>query len=687
MIPTATRAIDGRGCGAKRRSLALAMATLAFGWGGASPAQEIAPFRLTGYESHVSLNYLSDTQSHGSIGGPTTTDSISSLQEEVFLNTHSYFYHPNFLTMDLGGGPLWVQNRAEADGLSRDEHETLYNLTGRLSFLEQKPVPVVLYYEHLNPTVTTSLSQSFIQTNTKYGATMSVREPLSPVFVVTDVFRLRSKGESSTLIIDDRIDQASVRLSTAFGHDGHGQMMYQVNRQDSLSGVPALTIVPTTIENRTANLDTRMLLGANRQATLSGYMSYYTLSFERPDFTLAREDFHFTPDLRWRHSDNLSSFYNYSLYQSNESVVDTTNQSARTGLIYRDGERLSLSADVHGEDNRITGLELQSYGTGLSASYTQPSTHAVLRLNAGVVYDQKDRETGAALINVIGERITLVDGIPMTLAQEFIDTATIRVWNTTRTQQYCPDVTPLPPGCTVADYRVIVIGSRTQIQRLATGNILDGQEVLVDYAFQTGGSIAYNALNQNYQASLTLFRYYTVFTRYLDLDYRLTSGTPTLPLNPLRNTLYGLRIDLPFLQDFMVGGEASFERQEEEIAPYRRASYDAYLQLPVLFRIGTRFSARRIEADYLNSPEDIDLIGWAVQLRALPWASTTLTAEVAYEEDTGGTLARSTMRDTIGLEWRIRQLSVRGDAQYAREEQGGFERDRTVIRFLVRREF
>jgi len=652
-------------------------------------AEEIAPFRFTGYEGHVSLNYLSDSQSQGPVGGTMTTNTIASMQEEAFIDTHSYFYHPHFLKMDLGGGPLWVQNRAEADGLSRDDHETLYNLTGRLSFLEQKPVPVVLYYERLNPTVTTSLTQSFIQTNTRYGATLSVREPLSPVFVVTDVFRLRSEGQGPTLIVDDRIDQASVRMSTAIGRDGYGQMMYQVNHQDSMSGTPALAIVPAAIENRTANLDTRMLFGSNRQVTLSGYMSYATLSFERPDFTLAREDFHFTPDLRWRHSDDFTSFYNYSLYRSNESIVDTTNQAARTGLVYRDGERLTLSGDVHGEDNRITGLELKSVGAGFMASYMRPWTNAILRLSAGTVYDQKDREAAAALISVFGERITLVNGIPVTLAQEFIDTTTIRVWNTTRTQEYCPDVTPLPPGCTVADYRIIVIGSRTQIQALAGGAIysVTGVDVLVDYAFQTGGSVTYYVLNQNYQASLSLYRYYTAFFRYLDIDYRITSGLPTLPLNPLRNTLYGLRVDLPFLQDFMAGGEASFERQEEEIAPYRRSSYDLYLQLPMLLRIGTRFSARRIEADYPYSPEDIKLTGWSVQLRAIPWDNTTLTAEAAYEEDTGGTLMRSTLRDTIGLEWRVRQLSVRGDAQYTREEQGGFERDRSVIRFLVRREF
>jgi len=686
-METSNRTGDGGDRRGPRRGVPLSVAMLVASLAGPVAAEEIAPFRLTGIDGYASVDYLSDSQSYGTPGGASNTYAISSLQESVFLNTHSYFYHPNFLKMDLGGGPLWVQNRVEENGLSRADRETLYNLTGRLSFLEQKPFPLVLYYEHLNPTVSTSLTQSFIQTNTKYGATWTLRQPLSPVFVVADVFRLRSEGESPTLIVDDQIDQASLRMSTSIGRDGFGQVMYQVSQQDSLGGVPALAIVPTTIENRIASLDTRMLFGANRGIIFSGYMSYHTLSFVRTDFTLVREDFVLSPDLQWRHSEHLTSFYNYNLYKSSEPQFDTTNQSARTGLIWRDGDNLMVSGDVHGEDSKITGLELQSYGAGLLASYTQPWTNAVLRLNAGAIYDVKDREAAVANINVIGERITLVNGIPVTLAQEFIDTTTIQVWNTARTQQYCPDVLPLPPGCVVADYRIIVIGTRTQIQRLATGNILDGQEVLVDYAFRTGGTITYNLFNQNYQASLTLYRYYTVFARYLDIDYRLTTGTPTLPLNPVRSTIYGFRVDQPVWQDFMVGGEASYEHHEEEVAPYRRTSYDAYLQLPVLFRIGTRLTGRRITADYLNSVEDIDLVGWAVQLRATPWIHTTFTAEAAYEEDTGGTLTRSVLRDIVALEWRLRQLSVRGDVQYAREEQGGFERERTVIRVLVRRDF
>jgi len=658
---------------------------------GACLAEDVAPFRLTGIDGYAAINYLSDSERQGS-SGVTSTLAISRLQEEVFLNTHSYFYHPNFLKMDLGGGPLFVQDRIESDGVVNRESSDLYNLAGRLSFLEQKSIPFAVYYEHLNPTVTTSLTQSFIQTNTKTGATLSVREPLSPVLVDSEVFHQRSEGRSTTYVVDEDNEQASVRLSSNFGPNSYSQLFYQVNRLQSASGSPDLPILSTQVESRTTSFDGRFLFGANRELSYTQGIGMNSLSFVRPGYLLEREDFRFTPDLRWQHSDNLTSFYNYTLYKSNETTmaatsVEATNQTARTGLAYYDADRLSVSADVHGREDRITGLELRSYGTGAQGNYTRPWEHAVLRLSAGMIYDQNDREATAALVNRIGESITLVDGIPVTLAQEFIDTTTIRVFNLARTQEYCPDVLPLPPGCTVADYRIIVIGSRTQIQRLATGNILDGQEVLVDYAFQTGGTAGYSYFNQNYQMSLTLYRYYTVYVRHLYADYRLTSGAPTLPLNSLRNTLYGLRVDQPLLSGASAGIEVIFEHQEEEIAPYRRQSYDAYLQLPVWARTSPRLSARRLFVEYANSPEDVDLTGWTLQLSSNPWTRTSLTAETTYEEDTGGSLRRVIARDSLGIEWRFRQLSIRGEGQRTREEQGTFERERTVIRFTARREF
>ncbi len=229
---------------------------------GISSAEEIAPFRFTGYDGYATLNYLSDTEQQG-VGG--SKNAITTMQEEVFINTHSYIYHPNFLKMDLGFGPLFVQDRVEAGGLSNHESSELYNFSGRLSFLEKKSTPFAFYYEHLNPTVSTSLTQSFVQTNTKKGVTLTIREPLSPVLVTADAFKQRSEGRSTSLIVNDDVEQASVRMSTNFGPDNYGQFFYLINRLLTASGNPDLSILPSQVDSHTASFDGRFLFGTRNQ--------------------------------------------------------------------------------------------------------------------------------------------------------------------------------------------------------------------------------------------------------------------------------------------------------------------------------------------------------------------------------------------------------------------------------------
>ncbi len=665
----------------------LSVITLLFGFSNVGTCEDITPFRLTGIDGYVGVNYLSDSERQDS-GGSTAKNAITTVQEEIFINTHSYIYHPNFLKMDLGGGPLFVQDRIEAGGLANRESSELYNFAGRLSFLEQKSTPFAFYYEHLNPTVTTSLTQSFIQTNVKKGVTLTVREPLSPVLITAEAFQQRSTGSSASLVVDDNLDQASVRATSNFGADNTGQLFYQVSRLQTASGNTGFTINPSQVDSHNASFDGRFLFGTSKQFSYNQVINVSSLSFSRPDYLLDHKDLRFSPDIRWQHSENLSTFYNYNLYKSKEtsnetiyaSDVEATNQSGRVGVNYSDADRLSLATDVHATDDRITGWNARSKGIGAHGNYLQPWENVTLRFGAGITYDSNDRNIVASYIAVKGTApITLDVNVAVTLPHDFIDISTIRIWDTAHNQEY----TENPP----VSYKVTVIGSKTQIERLDTVTL--PSQVLVDYSVRTGGpaQYSYTSLNQNYQASLTLYRNYTVYVRYLVASYDVVTGTPTLPFNSSHNTLFGLRVDQPLFNSMTIGGEAMFERQDEELAPYRRQSYDTYVQFPVVARMSPRFSLRRQLVDYSNSSEDVDLIGWSMQINAHPWNYTSVTAEASYEKDTGGSLRRVILRDSLGIEWRFRQLSLRGDAQYVHEMLGTYDRNRSLIKFTARRDF
>jgi hypothetical protein len=606
----------------------------------------------------------------------------------LFINTHSYIYHPNLLKMDLGGGPVWVQNQIESAGTGTQDNATLYNLSGRLMFLEQKPYSLTLYYDHLNPTFSTSIGQSFTQTNTKYGSTLTLREPWSPFQFTLDNSRQLTNGAGESWVSDDEIKQTTAKIYSSINTGGHAQLVWQATEQNSASGNPTLPITPTTVKSENAAFDTRFLFGSNRQITNTNSIIANTQSYVQSGEVLEHKDFNFAPRVMWQHSNDLSSFYDYNLYTSSDRYIDSTRQSAKTGVNYQSNSDLNLNGDLHGDSNSTYGFKQESYGTSLKMKYSQPlSTSSTLQLGANANYDEKNRMAAVGLVNTIGEPQLLTGTIAVPLSHEFIDITTIQVFNLTRTQLYCPDTIPLPAGCTVADYRIIVIGSLTQIQRLATGNILDGQSLLVDYAFQTGGDARFTSLDWGVQANLTVLRNLTFFANYRQLDFRLIAGMPTVPLNPVRNTQYGIRIDQPLEQGFTVGAEAVYENQDEEFAPYRRDSYTTYIQSPRIQHSTLRVSARKTSVDYLNSTEDVKVSGWSTQLNTGPWGNAIMTAEFNHEQDDGGSLPRSQDQLTLGVNWRFREVSLRGEGLRSQETQGSFQREYSRLRILLIRSF
>ncbi len=636
-------------------------------------AQEIAPFRVTGIEGDVQVRYDSDERTVGERGTEKSRETRTSFKQDIFILAHAYAYHPNLLNMDIGGGPLFVQSDLETNDDSNDSNDSFFNFLARLRFLENKPYPFQLFYERLNPSVSVGLVDEFIQTNEKYGVNFYLREPFSPVSLSFEAFRSRSEGDGIDVVVDDTIDQAILRAHKALGPGSFAQLSYQAIRQESRTGSPGLPITETTISTDTANFDSRFVFGSRNQYRLTNTVTYTT----QEEFP-SRDDLRLFSDLRWNHSSKLESFYRYTLQDTDQELDEATSQNAVAGLTFWPSETLSGSADVHVEDQDTTRFDLQRYGTRGSVNYTRPVKWGSLQLGAGMAYDVEDQDATATQANVFGERIVLSGTTLVPLANEFVIEPSVTINNLTRTQTFIEGL----------DYQLVVIGARTEIRRLAGGNILSGQTVLVDYAFEVGGTFSFSSFSQNYQANLSLFKYYNLYVRYRDLDQTLRSGVPTVNLNSIENVTYGARADVPVWWDWTVGGEVEFEDQEEDIAPFERHSYSSYVQLPIPFFLSRlRLTAKRITVDNEGSPEDVDLKRYAALLHSRPWYRATLSAEVATEKDTGGTV--ELRRDTfqLGAEWRIRRLLLALRVRAVDERQDDFDNERSEVRATIRRDF
>lgn len=648
-------------------------------------AQEIAPFRLTGIDGYVETRYLSDDNiSSAAAGGAGSHTKQSNMIGEVFLMTHSYIYHPSLLLLDLGGGPTFDKGSYDGDGVTANSNRQMFNLSGRATILRDKPYTGAVFYDRRNGIQSMGPAQAMITQNTLYGANFLLLKPVTQIPLQMDLIRTENQGNGAGQIIEDRTDQIRLRLEASLGQLGSSRFNFEGTRQDSVSGSSGLPIQASSSTNDRLNLDTLLKFGAMNEYDLNNVVTYNTNRYHiGHNLPAELQDFGFGLDLRGQHSADLQTYGRYNFNTSKQGDQDMTMNSAGAGVSYHLTPDLSGNLGARGEDNKSSQINSTSYGLDGSAQYRQTLPLGQATASYSFAYNQHDQQAAALQASVIGEHVTLNGTTLTTLVKEQIIAGSVIVSNLTRTQSFVEGV----------DYVLFPLGLRLRIQRVIGGNILDGEEVLVDYSYATGGSYAASQRDNTVGLNWTLKSYLEAYLRYTDSAPHLISGTPTSPFNPAYSTFYGVRTDFPLsllAQEFLLGGHAEHEDRREIVAPYQRADYEAYAQtdLPWFRRGNVRAGTRRTQVDYDLSPaQGVRLVAYDLRLGARTENGIDLSAEATHERDTGGPQTRERTFASAKARWRMRKLQATFDLTRVRETQGVTGRTRTYGQLVLRRDF
>jgi hypothetical protein len=660
------------------------MALLAAGRG-VCTAQEIAPFRVTGVEGHAGVRSVRDEltseQGGSALGSGRTRQAQSDLREEVFVMTHSYAYHPNLVTFDVGGGPILQRGRFATESGETQSGDVLYNFTGRATFLRDKPYQASLFFDHLNPTLSIAPGEVLTQENTQYGMSVAVLEPVTPLPMHLNASRSHFKGVGAGRVVDDQIERVSVNASRSYGRIGSSNFQIQSIRQESQSGSPNLAIQASSSDTQSVNVDTRLQFGADRQYELTNLVSHSTQAYTLESGSLPeRKDTRVLFDLRGRHSDKLQSFAQLNYSSSVQGDSSYTLNSAAAGMTFRPVPDLAAGLGVRGEDSSTGPASVRSRGVDASLHYQRPLPFGAVQASYLARYDQREQRSSAPSTNIIGERATLAGTSVVPLARMHVIPGSVVVTNATRTQTFSEG----------RDYQLTSLGVETRLQRLVGGAIVDGQEVLIDYAFDLGGTFSYTQRDQTASLNWGFARYFNLYVRRYDSLPHLTEGEPSFPLNEIRSTLYGARTDVPlrWYVEAAVGWSFEHETRHETIAPYRRQAAEAYAQSqdPFFATGHLRIATRRVQVDYENSLQDIELHGWDLRYWVRFWG-VELSADAGYEIDTGAPVTRRRSIAAARAQWRYRKLALSLELGRTHEVQGELETRRLQVQMLGRRDF
>lgn len=647
----------------------------------AGHAAEITPFQLTGIEGNVSTRYFSDQAVSRGGAEPRSRHGQSEWRNEIFLMTNSYVYHPNFLSLDIGGGPILQVGEVDADSGSARARSSLYNFVSRAAFLRGKPVSGTLFYEHLNPSVSLTPGETMNVESTRYGFDLSASGAAIALPARLEATRNESRGRSAERVANDQTDQFNLRLSRNLGSLGATQVQLQASRQESQSGSVNLPIQASSSTSQGFSADTRLHFGADERYELSNQL---TMNRRRqqvgaealPD----QRDLSLVLDLRLKHTPQHSSYAQYHHSDSDNGAMATLNRSLAAGTSYALSKEIDVSVGMRVDDSRADQLNTSGRGADGTLRYQNELPLGRIQGSYGLRYDQRSQTALLAQGQIVGERLTLSGSAVNALVSARVIPGSVVVSNLTRSQRYVENL----------DYTLTTVGTQTRVQRLAGGNIADGEEVLADYAFDSGGSYAYHQIDQTVNLSWSPSPLASVYFREYRSSPRLDAGAPTFPLNLISSRLYGLRADIPFHLGVAMsaGGSAERENIDETIAPQQRTSGDLYVQTEEpLFGLGNLgMSLRKTTVTYDGLAQDLDLAGYGLRFSTRSWFGVDLSAVRNYERDSSAPQLRQRWNDAINAQWRERKLTVTARLARTRETQGDFRRDHTLFQFMLRRD-
>ena len=637
---------------------------------------DIKPFGLLDVGGYIRVGYLFDDRERGT-DGEGVFERRSTWEEEVLVLTKSFIYHPGFLNMELGGGPLLVQQSFDSDTEVSNNSDTYGNIIARLNFLDLKAYPISMFFERSHPSATTSLAGRFLTQNDVYGFDGRIGELFAGSTSLNySVSRRDAQGSGFGSVVDDVVDTTLIRMQTSYRDSDRLTLQYDTLEQASQSGSAGLPIVPSFLDQENAEIRAENYFGADKQVELRQYLR------RRQQEQVTTQEFKFddlrySGRLRWNLSDDTNSFLRYETLDSQRSDADVETSDAEFSVVHGFTDGLILESAIGQSTTDQTGFERDMRLLRAAVNYSRETKFGGLGMSGSLRAARTDQVSSADEIAVIDEPITLVGTNQVALANEFVVVESVQVSNAQGTQIYVEGL----------DYRLVTVGSITRIQRLVPSTITDGETVLVDYRYETSGTAEFDTLASALSVNVSFLNTLTAFVRYDWQDTDVRSGSLTNPVNDRDRVELGITMSNQFLDGWSIDGQYRHVVNDEEISPYVSDLLDAGFSSSLFGRFKVAVSAGISEIDYENSPEDVQQVTYRLRLGGRAFNRSRFSYEVSYLDDAGGSEPRRQVRHRLSFQWSYRQVQFDLRGYYFQDRLGVTERDETRITGQLTRVF
>jgi hypothetical protein len=634
---------------------------------------EVKPFGLLDVDGLFRVNYALTDLNNVSSTSVASSARQSTWEEELSLSARAYVYHPGFLSISVAGGPLLIQRDTSDETLLDAKSDSLFNFAARLNWLGLKPYPFSTYFSRSHPAASSSLSVRFVTQRDEYGL-QGLFLPDLPLQIQYRVSHVDREGSDFGSSIDEDIDLAEVRGSAVYRDKDRLDFVFDQSRRDSASGSAGVPIRRNVTNRSNLRLTARNEFGEKRPLTLRQTLQRLVQDAGGEDSETETRSYSASGQQGLTESLSLSMGVNAS--ETLRVGADAKVRGAQAAMNHSLNERFTYSMDVRSQAIRQTSFERDTTAIGGNCSYRQPTSFGSFSFGSNASSERTDQEASADTVRVFDEPLTLVGTEPVPLRNDFVVPSTVVVSNAAGTQVFAEGI----------DYRLVIVGSVTSIQRLVDGDIFDGQTVLVDYEYQTSGTAKYDTALAGASLGADFFGFLNAYARYNTYELTVIEGELTTPTNDRDHVEIGVDARTQ-IGTWNVGGGITYSQSDEEISPSTLESIRINASTRLLGRLTFTISASRSHVDLENSPEDTDRIDARIGLGGRIWRRASFSFDTVYTEDKGGTQPRKDLAHVFRFDWRYRAVTFDLTARHTDNELGVSRRNRTEVFASVRRLF
>ncbi|MDP2068542.1 MAG: hypothetical protein Q8K04_06205 [Lutibacter sp.] len=575
----------------------------------------------------------------------------------LFLNSKSYFYHPNFLevTLDAGYSPETGQ-RLSLVAPDQAETNTLKKLYTQFSFFQHAALNLKVF-ANINEGYSNRENLTNLKTNFQnFGGTLAYSNKFLPVSVTYN------KGSSELQELQTgrsyKTENNSIegRAFKSFGRNDTHQFIFSQNKYVYDDQFMALNQIQsgTLIENKitSLSLNDNIYFDTKKNYNFNSLVSQENQIGNNLDYKRLQviENLFFKLPYKF----NFSSNYNFFDIKQNTIASKQQNASASlTHLLYE-----SLYTSVNYEYNTINSTQFKETNkrTGFEARYVKKiPLKGLLTLQYKLNTNEQDRTSEDLVLTILNEAYTITDGQIVLLKNQSVNVLSVLVKDVTGTIIYQENL----------DYILIVRNDFLEIQRIPGGQIANNSTVFIDYGATQPSSYKYNAVTTNYGANIAFFNNkIEFFYSKGKQDFLDPVNVDFFTLDYYTQNVYGGRFNLGFLS-----GEIEQDNFNSTIIPYRLTRYNLVLQ----GNIGERFlyNLNGTVRDYQmiieegNKQKYISLSGnIACNISRI----TNLSLQGSYLKQNGDGIDLNLITSRIQLNTRYRQIFITAGLEVYKNE-------------------